>query len=176
MPFLTTAGIAATAAIGGAAISGVSAFGQAKAQKQASAASREAERLRQQQMELDNRRRVTQLIRQAATAQANAESGAVARGINVSDSSAVGGQGSILSQAGANVQAQAENLGIGRNIFAANAQYSEAKATAQTWASVGDFGKTLFASSQQIGQIGDTLFNSKDGNGIGPWDTTWTKG
>lgn len=169
MPFLTTAAIAATAAVAGTAIAGVSAYEQSQSQKQASAASRQAEALRQQQMELDNRRRMTQLIRTAAAARAQAVSGSVARGLSTTDSSVMGGESSIQSQAGANILAQAQNINIGRGLFAANAAYSEAKSDAQTWNAAGDFGKTLFQNSQQIGQIGETLFAPKT---VGNWSTT----
>lgn len=164
------AAITAAAAVAGAATSVFGTIKQAEAQKTASRASQQAEALRKQQMELDSRRRMNQLMRASATARARSIAAASARGATFS-SAAEGGLGSIQSQTGFNVLSEAENLDIGRDIFDANATFSQAKASAANYDAIGDFGKTLFQNSQTIGQIGTTLFTGSRGP-IGSWETT----
>lgn len=150
-------GLMTAIAVAGLAISAAGAVGQANAKKDASKASREAEDIRRREMELENRRRMTQLIRTAATARAQSIASASARGATFS-SLAEGGLGSIQSQAGANVNAQAENVSLGREMFAANSSLAEAQGEAALYGSVQDFGKTLFTNSEKLGNIGTTLF------------------
>lgn len=150
-------GLMTAIAVGGIAIAGAGAIGQNKARKEASQASKQAEELRRKEMELENRRRMTQLIRSAAIARARSIASASAAGATFS-SLAEGGLGSIQSQAGANVEAQATNVSLGRQMFEANANLAEAQGEAAVWSSVTDFGKTLFANSEPISNIGKTLF------------------
>lgn len=169
MPAFTAATITAIAAGVGAVTSVAGAIGQASAQKNMSKASKEAEALRKQQMELDTKRRMNALMRQAAIARAQSIAAASARGATFS-SAAQGGLGSIQSQAGANVLAESENIAIGRSLFDANASFSEAKGEAAMFGQVSDFGKSLFQNSQMIGQIGATALAPK--GPIGEWETT----
>lgn len=157
---VATTGAAVAGGIG-TAIAGASAYGTYQAGKDVSKASKEAEALRRQQMELDSRRRMTELIRTAAIARSRSTAAAASRGA-INSSAFEGGSGSILSQAGANVQAQGENLALGRQMFDVNAALSNARASATNWASGLDLGKTLFQNQQAIGSIGSTLFTSKE--------------
>jgi hypothetical protein len=172
MPAFTAATITAVAAVAGAATAAVGTLGTMSAQQDASKASKEAEALRKQQKELYTKRRMNALMRQAAQARAQSIAAATSRGATFS-SVAQGGVASIQSQAGANILAESENIGIGRSLFDINAQYSEAKAEANMYGQVSDFGKSLFSNSQAIGQIGSTVVGGQSG-AIGNWETTWT--
>lgn len=176
MPILTTAaailGSAATAigttatAIGattgtiGTVISAAGTAGSLYANAQGSEASKRAEALRKQQLELDNRRRVMSLLREAQANRSRAITSATANGL-IQSSALEGGLGSIGTQNASNVNAQFENYSIGSQIFDANAQYSEARAMSTNFGAVTDFGKSLFTNSERIGRIGETLFNSQ---------------
>jgi hypothetical protein len=158
MPVAST--ITAITAVAGIATTAYGTIQQSQAQAAASKASKEAEALRKRQMELDSKRRMNQLMRQAARARAESIAAATARGATFS-SAAAGGLGSIQSQAGANVLAESENIEIGRGLFDANSQMAEAKADANIAGAFADFGKTLFNNSQTIGQIGNTMLTGK---------------
>lgn len=181
--------ITAGLAIGGAASSFLGSSKQRAAQARynqesdqasiaAAAASKEAEDLRRRQAELDNRRRVTQLVRDIQGNRARAVSAAAGMGV-LNTSALEGGLGSIASQGGANILAQAQNFDVGMGIFDANAKYAEAgadlnAAKARFGASSSDaqgyqdFGKTLFSIAQPAGRIGGTLFG---GSAVGDWTT-----
>lgn len=159
MPFLTAAVISATAAVAGAAVTGYSAIQNSKQASQAANISQQQEALRKRQLELDNRRRTVQLIREAQANRARAVSGATNRGIQTS-SALEGGLGSIASQSGSNLLAQNQNYQIGTQLFDLNAQLSGVRGQSAINGAIGDFGKTLFANSQAIGRIGQTLFDS----------------
>lgn len=173
MPFFTALATASAAtiistgaAVAGAATAGYGAVQQQQAQSDASRASREAERIRRQQLELDNRRRMSQIIRETQANRARSIASATARGAQ--DSSALeGGLSSILSQGGANFLAQGENVALGRQMFDANADFSEARGRAQTAGAIGDFGRSLFANSEAIGRVGSNMLGPR----IGTWET-----
>ncbi len=149
--------ISATAATVGTLISAAGTVGSLYATNEMAAASKEAEALRKKQMELDNRRRINQLVRESQANRARAISAATVRGA-LESSALEGGLGSISSQASQNINAQMENYNIGSQLFDVNARYSEAKGMASNFSAAQDFGKTLFNNSEKIGTIGETLF------------------
>lgn len=89
------------------------------AQAEVTAASVKAEGLRRQQMILENRRRQRDIIRQGMIQRSLGISGAVGAGAENS-SSFFGGMGSLTSQVGQGVLAQAQNTQIGEGLFSAN--------------------------------------------------------
>lgn len=126
-----------------------------KAQEEAASASRDAERLRLQQLELESLRRQRSIIRQAQAARAQAIASAQGRGALSSDVLS-GALGQIQSQAGQQLVSQNENTAIARGIFDANATASFARSRAERGQAISDFGKTLFSAAGSLGRIGAT--------------------
>lgn len=159
---------AVTAAVAAAGI-GMSIYGsvqqskaakqQAAAQQQMIAAEREAERVRQQQMELDARRKSMEVLRNQQRARSLALVAANNQGARLG-SGLQGGYGQIAGQTGVNLLGIQQNLALGRDMFAANEDLSAAKmayaqagssmATARGWSSIGG---TLVGSAGTIGNI-----------------------
>ncbi len=156
--------VAATAAVGGTAYSVVK--GQ-----EASEASKKAEALRRQQMLLEQQQkqraaiRKFQLARSTSLANISGQTGTVqnsgAYGAESAYSATLGTQLGDIYQAGA----------IGEGLFDANAEYSNASASAQAGSQIASFGKDLFASAPAIGRIGSTLLNGSEGG----WTTSYEK-
>lgn len=154
MPFITAT--VGSAIIGAAGI-GVSLYGnskQADASKKQYAAERQAEALRQQQMQLESIRRERDVVRQAQAARAQSLSQAVNDGASATGSSILPGlQGQIAGQESRSITATEENLAIGNATFAANADASRAKGEKADAAAWTDFGKTLFQNSDKVSNI-----------------------
>ena len=139
MPAVSTAIMAATAAVGiGTSLAGISeqkkqekkaqqaaaqqnkAFGaQQKASVQASQASQRAEEARKQQMELDATRARRQSLRSTIVARSLATARGQGRGAQ-GDSAIQGAQFQIGNYGAQDQRSIEQNLGIGRNIFQAN--------------------------------------------------------
>lgn len=160
---LAVQAIAAVAAVGGTAYSVVKG-------EEASAASKKAEALRKQQMQLEEMQKRRKTIRDFQLKRATSLSN-ISGQTGTLDNSATGGSLSALSSGVGSALGELSQAGaIGEGMFDANAAYSEATASAQTGAAIGSFGKDLFQSAPAIGRIGSTLFNSPN-----PWTTSYEK-
>lgn len=166
--------IAATAAAAGIATSIYGSFERREAQRDVAQASQAQENIRRQQLELENIRRQREIIRKAQAARAVAITSAANAG--VMEGSLVGGAtGQITGQLGQGLTSQAQNTSLGRQMFDANANLADAQASVQQAEAISDFGRTLFQSSQAIGQIGATAIGRLNSPGQGPylnWETT----
>jgi len=124
-------------------------------QKKAAAASARAERLREQQSNLEIVRARRQRIREAIVARANSLS-------NLSDQGAVGSSAQagafsqITSNLGRNISGLAQNKFISGGIFAANRAYAAGQATASFGSGLASFGGSLrsLSSSPFFGGTG----------------------
>ena len=99
---------------------------QSEAQKAEIAAQQRAEEARKRQMELDAARRSKEVVRQQQRARSAAVTNATAQGAQFG-SGLPGGYGQIGGQTGFNLLGIGQNLQIGRDIFAANADVSAAR-------------------------------------------------
>jgi len=159
---------AVTAAVAAAGI-GMSIYGsvqqskaakqQAAAQQQMIAAEKEAEEARRRQMELDARRKSMEVIRNQQRARSLALAAASNQGALLG-SGLQGGYAQIAGQTGVNIAGIQQNLALGRDIFSANEDLSNAKmayarygsdlATARGWSSIGG---TLVSNAGTIGNL-----------------------
>src|SRR3990167_1938087 len=99
---------------------------QTQAQQEGIQAQQRAEDARKKQMELDAIRRSREVIRQQQRARAAAITNATSQGAQFG-SGIPGGYGQIGGQTGVNLLGIGQNLQIGRDIFAANADLSAAR-------------------------------------------------
>ncbi len=144
--------------IGGASAVAGTAYSMVQGQK-AAAASKRAERLREQQMRMESRRKQIEAIRKMQINRAASISN-IQGGTGTLENSAYGGATSALSSnLGAQLGEISQATEIGSQMFAANAAYSQASANAQTGEGLASFGKSLFGSSQEIGRIGASIFD-----------------
>ena len=156
---LATSTIMAGTAIAGMATSAYGKYGQSKAYKKISQAEIRAENARQKQMELENKRKQRDILRNAQVARANALSKTSSSGASADGSSALPGvYGQIATDAGQQILATAENTQIGREIFAANRDASKARGQAATYGAIAELGSQITGSSRSIAQIGTSLF------------------
>lgn len=143
--------VAATAGAGVGAYSSI----------QAGAASEKAEKLRRKQMENEVSQRKRAAIREfqlkRATTLSNIQ-GATGTLENSAAGGAVSGLGATL---GTQIGEIDQAASIGRGIYDANADYAEATAMGQTASSVGNFGKSLFSSADEIGRLGASYGSGK---------------
>ncbi len=144
----------------GTATSVYSGVQQQHYQEQAIEAQKKAEAQRQAAMELDARRRQLEVLRNQQRARALALATTTNQG--AAQGSGLGGAyGQISGQGTSNMLGISQNLEIGRNIFAANADLSNARegmAGAQTIGYIGagmsSLGKDLFQATPSLGRIG----------------------
>lgn len=117
-------------------------------------------------MRMESRRKQIEAIRKMQIQRASSISN-IQGSTGSLEGSAYGGATSALS---ANLGSQLGEIGaatsISSQMFAANADYSQASANMQTAQGIASFGKSIFDSSPEIGRIGSTLF------GNGGWTTT----
>lgn len=142
----TVAAVAATAGTGYSIVQG----------QEAASASKKAEALRKQQLQLEATQKRRAAIRDFQLKRATSISNIQGATGNL-EGSAYGGATSALSAGvGTNLGeiGQAETTGLG--IFDANAAYSQASANAQAGSQIAQFGKDLFASGPAIGRLGAT--------------------
>lgn len=146
---LTSAAVGLSAA--GAATSFFAASGQTEAMQAQIAAEQRAEKLRKRQMELEARRRMLEITRNQQRARAMALTAATAQ--NASGGSGLqGGYGQISGDSGTQFVNTNQNLLIGRGLFAANSQISDAR---MQYASYG----TQAAVGRGLSQLGSSLFS-----------------
>lgn len=167
---VTASGIQTAATVGGVALGAGGLATSVYGQTQQAEASKKAEGLRKQQMELNNQREQRQIFRQAQNARAVALSNATASGGEKS-SGLAGGYGQIASASGANSVAARENLNIGEGLFDANKQLSEAKSITAIGSGVSAFGKDLINVGPELGRIGTTYFGGRKRAGDFPRDS-----
>lgn len=156
-----TAALTQTTATGvGLAISagglGATIYGQV----QQAEASKKAEALRRQQMELNSMREFRQIIRNAQRAQSQALTNSTAAGAQFS-SALPGGYGQIQGEAGSAISANRQNLDIGRGLFQANAQASNAKAISAIGSGAYQLGRDIISVGPEIGRLKSTIFDNK---------------
>lgn len=155
MPVVST--IAAVAAI-------VGTVNNAKSQKKVAAASRRAESARLRQMNLETQRKQRDIFRQQMRARSVALANTTNQGASAEGSSALpGGFGQISGEGGRQSLALAENQAIGSEIFSAHAAMASAQGDAATWQGVSSIGQNIFAHSQAIGRIGNTMATGEGG-------------
>ncbi len=123
-----------------------------QANRQAIAAQQRAEDARKQQMELDAQRRSKEIVRQQQRARSAGLTNATAQGAQFG-SGLPGGYGQIGGQTGVNLLGTQQNLGLGRDIFAANADLSQARM--QMASAQGD----MFAA-QGLGSLGQAMIKN----------------
>jgi len=134
---------------------GTAVYGQVQAAEQkdvASEASQKAEAARKRQAELEEAQRRRQLIRQAIIARSTALSNATAQGAG-GGSGFFGTATSYGSQFASNIGNLNQSSAIRDDIFAANATYSQASASAQNYGALAEAGGDIFASSEKLGKL-----------------------
>ena len=152
--------IMAATAVAGSAISAYGTYGQAGAQRRITQADIRAENAREKQMELENKRKQRDILRNAQVARANALAKTSSQGAAADGSSALPGvYGQIQTSAGQQILAQAENTQIGRELFAAARDKAKAQGQAATYQAISGLGQSISGNSQSIAQVGSTLFN-----------------
>lgn len=159
--------------LGAAAGLGASIFGglqQMDAARQESSISKnitgleqQAEGQRMQSMELSARRQSMEVLRQNQRAQAMATNNATNQGAQFG-SGLQGGLAQVADQSGVNLQGINQNLEIGRNMFAINAQISQqkiqmadAKSREATGGAIAGLGKSIGSSIGPIINLGAQL-------------------
>jgi hypothetical protein len=150
--------IIAGAAIGGLAVSGYSAVQQAEARRDATEASRRAERLRERQMQLDAQRRQREVFRRQMIARATTVSRTTAQNAGLGSSAVGGAFGEQAGTTGRDTLYNALGLDIGRGLFDANADIAEAQGRTATYEGLGQLGTSFVNNAQLIGQVGHSLF------------------
>ena len=152
---LGTAAASASPALLGLGVVGstVGAAGQAYFTSQASAASRRAERARQEQMRLESMRRMREQMRQAQNANAMSLSRSVGQGAGVAGSNLAGAYGQTQGALGRASNAEYQNLQIGERIFQANLDQSIAQGWASTFNGLGNFSNNFMQSQAGLRQI-----------------------
>jgi hypothetical protein len=161
MSGLQAAGVAV--GIGGA-------VAQYRGQSEQAEASKRAEELRAKQMELESARKQREIIRRAqlANAQALATTTSQTGSAATASSALSGAQGQISQDAATNLGFEGQALGIGRGIFAANAQYAEAGKLTALGGAMGTIGSSLIKSSGQLNEMSTSLFGGKRAGYKGP--------
>lgn len=158
-PFmLLFAGLSAAASIGGLALQAVGTGVQMDAANKQTEASVRAERLRQQQMNLESMRQRRQAVRNTIKARAVALSAGTSQGATGS-SGLAGGLSQISNQGAENVSGVSKAQEIGTSIFDANASYAQAGGQLALGQGLSSLGGALVNNAQQIGQIG-TFFST----------------
>lgn len=138
----------------------------------ANKASQKAEDARKRQLELDTAMKQRAIMRSAQLARATAVSRQQGQTGGVDDSAGFGAFGQIQGQQGEQSFYQSQNADIGRTIFDANQQLSEANAGQAIGKSFAGFGMDLIKSGPTLGSIGADLFGNK-ANSVN-YDPTWS--
>lgn len=157
---ITASGIQTAATVGGAILGAAGTGASIYGQQQSAEASKKAEGLRKQQMELNHFREQRQIFRQAQNARAMAVTNAAAGGA-IQSTGLPGGEGQIAGNAGFQTTASNENLDIGRGLFDANAAAAQGKAVSTIGSGTAAFGKDLIQVGPELGRIGSTYFNGR---------------
>lgn len=146
--------------IGGAAAIGGTAVSYIGSQKQA-AASKRAEQLRRQQMRNEAMARQRESIRKFQLNRATAASNIQGATGSLEGSAFPGAISGYTSTLGTQLGEISTATAIGEGIFDANADASAGAALSNTGSGIASFGKSIFASGDEIGRIGATLFNGQ---------------
>lgn len=150
MAAFTLAGIAGAIGAAATAAGTVMSFaGQNKADK----ASKRAEKLRENQMNIESQRSRRQIIRQALVARSDALSNATAQGA-AQGSGLAGGIAQIGGDAGRNITDVNQNQALGTSMFAANRQIAAGQTMASTGNGISSLGGTLIKNQDAIGRLG----------------------
>lgn len=120
--------------------------------RQAAAASKRAEDLRQKQMNLESMRQRRQVIRNAVRARSMALSGATAQGAS-SGSGIAGGLSQIAGDAGRQIQGVNQGQEIGAGIFDANRSIASAQELASFGGGLSSLGGAVFSSAEPMGRL-----------------------
>lgn len=145
-------GIGAVIAAVGVGISAAGTVAGIIGQQQAASASKRAERLREQQMNLDAARSKRETVRRTLMAQAQAQSVGTNQGAGDS-SSLSGALGEIGSVGGRNQVATNQNQAIGAGIFQANRDIASGESTSSFGQGLGSLGGMFVNNAQQLGRI-----------------------
>jgi len=140
------AGIGLAASVAGTAVT-------MAGQEQQRKASVRAERLREQQMNLESARQRRSVIRNVLRARAQALVGATAAGA-AEGSGLQGGFGQIAQQGGTNMVGINQGQEIGAGIFAANRDMAGGQTLAAFGGGLSSLGGALFSGSESIGRVG----------------------
>ncbi len=143
--------VGAVSAVAGTGVSIIGAQRQAEYQSQALAAQQKAESARNQAMELDARRKSLEVIRNQQRARALALANATSSGTQFG-SGLSGGFGQISGQSNTNALGINQSLGLGRQMFAANSDLTQAR--------IGEAGAASFSAiGGSIAGLGKTFMN-----------------
>lgn len=143
-------------AIGTATAVGGTAYSVYNGQR-AAAASKEAENLRQKQLNLDSAMKRREMIRKIQLSESTAVARATSSGTQ--DSSSFGGSiGSIQSRGGEDLNYNKESTDIGNNLFAANRDVTTFQSLSQAGSGVSSLGTSLLQSTGTLTRIGTDLF------------------
>lgn len=149
-------GATSLSAIAGGAGTALAAGGtalQIKGQMDANKAAKDAERLRQGQMNVEAERQKRQVIRQSLVARGEAINTAAAQGAS-EGSGLAGGISQIAGQANENIGAISTSQGIGNAMFGVNRRASNAATTASFGQGLSSLGGALFKNQEPIGRLG----------------------
>lgn len=144
--------VLAATAIAGVGLSVYSTIKQSQAQKQIAEAQKRSEALQQSAMQLDNRRRRIEAIRQGQRARAQAVAAATNQGAAYG-SGLQGGLAQITGAQNTQLQGLSESLQLGQQNFANNATLTDARASANEAQSFGSLGGALINSLGPIERL-----------------------
>lgn len=143
----------------------------------AAGASRDAERLRQRQLNLDSAMKRREMLRKIQLSRSTALSRTTVAGAQ--KSSALGGAlGSIQQRGGEDLNYNQQSTDIGNDLFAANRDITTFQSQAQAGQGIGNLGFNLIQSAPTLSRIGTDLFggestSGKSGGGYrGPYIST----
>lgn len=126
---------------------------QVKGQLDASKAAKDAEKLRQGQMNVEAERQKRQVIRQSLIARGEAMNTAAAQGAT-EGSGIAGGTAQIAAQANENIGAINTSQGFGNAMFGVNRRATNASTMASMGQGLSSLGGALFKNQEPIGRLG----------------------
>lgn len=138
-------GVGTALSIGGTAL-------QVKGQLDASRAAKDAETLRQGQMNVEAERQKRQVIRQSLIARGEAMNTAAAQGAT-EGSGIAGGTAQIAAQANENIGAINTSQGFGNAMFGVNRRATNASTMASMGQGLSSLGGALFKNQEPIGRL-----------------------
>lgn len=148
---------AAVITLGSALVGG---FMQYKGQEKMIQAQKKAEKLREQQMNLQAARERREVIRQSILARSTALATTTSQGASAPGSSALGGAyGQIAGDANRQTLAINQNQSIGQGIFRANRQYFSGSQTM-------GMGSAIAGAGQAVGNFMTSAFGGKTLGGV----------
>ena len=152
MPQALIAPVLIASTIAGVSLSAYSAISGSQSQRRMAEDQQRQEALRQQAMELDNRRRQLEVLRQQQRARATALSNATAQGA-ASGSGLQGGYGQIAGETNTNLLGLNQSLMLGRENFAIDQDITSARSSYATSSGLGSLGGTLIQSLGPIQRL-----------------------